>query len=91
MNATSFVTLKTSTQKCTNHLGRAVAPSGLPAPNEAASRICPDVRLADAWEGKGFRHPRIVERRMPVLERVSELPEVYYRLLRIVFKVQHNF
>ena len=53
--AISFVTSKTNIRTCTSHVGHAVGPSDLPAPNEAASRICTDVRLAQAWEGKVFR------------------------------------
>ena len=52
MNGTLFVISKTSTPKCTSHLGHGFVPSEVLALIEAASRIRTDVRLAVAWERK---------------------------------------
>ena len=54
MNEISCVISSRSTQNRTNHQGRAVAPSGVPALTETASRMCTDVRLAKAWLKKVF-------------------------------------
>jgi hypothetical protein len=91
INGTSCGTSRSSTPRCRNPRGRAVAPSGAPAATKAASRIRTDLCLAGVWRRKGFRHPRLVERHKPVLERVCDLPRVYNMLSRHFYRNEHNF